>query len=185
MTDPRIEAAVDAVIKARGWRDGCWGDGAIGGFDYSTVGKHRYVIRDHEAEAREGKTVILFETDDHAEYEREYRRACIRREVSAAITAADAAAWRHVKNTPPANEWVQVIAQHSGEDHYAIAQWCYDRSCWRNQDIDMMYSPVYFDHWRPLSVPPNTAAQHSPKAIAVPEASISVPDDRGRNEGSM
>lgn len=90
MTDPRIEAAVDAVIKARGWRDCHWGDGAIGGFDYSTDNKKRHVIRDHEAEAREGKTVILFETDDYEEYEREYRRACIRREISAALAAADA-----------------------------------------------------------------------------------------------
>lgn len=92
MTDPRIEAAVDAVIKARGWRDCHWGDGAIGGFDYSTDNKKRHVIRDHEAEAREGKTVILFETDDYEEYEREYRRACIRREISAALAAADEAA---------------------------------------------------------------------------------------------
>lgn len=91
MTDPRIEAAVDAVIKARGWRDCHWGDGAKGGFDYSTDNKKRHVIRDHEAEAREGKTVILFETDDYEEYEREYRRACIRREISAALAAADAA----------------------------------------------------------------------------------------------
>ncbi|MCI1437102.1 MAG: hypothetical protein LKI03_05980 [Acetobacter indonesiensis] len=91
MTDPRIEAAVDAVIKSRAWRDGIWGDGAIGGFDYSTKEKKRHVIRDHEAEARVGETVILFETDDYEEYEREYRRTCIRREVSAALAAADAA----------------------------------------------------------------------------------------------
>lgn len=92
MTDPRIEAAIDAVIKAREWRCGIWGDGGIGGFDYSTIEKKRHVIRDHEAEARDRKTVILFETDNYEEYEREYRRACIRREITAALAAADAAA---------------------------------------------------------------------------------------------
>ncbi|MFT8439879.1 hypothetical protein [Acetobacter fabarum] len=100
MTDPRIEAAVDAVIKARCWRDSRWGDGAIGGFDYSTDNKKRHVIRDHEAEAREGKTVILFETDDYEEYEREYRRACIRREISAALAAANEAAPVHAVPMP-------------------------------------------------------------------------------------
>lgn len=55
MTDPRIEAAVDAVFKARSWRDRRWGDSAIGDFDYSTAEKKRHVIRDHEAEEREGK----------------------------------------------------------------------------------------------------------------------------------
>lgn len=87
--DPRVEAAIDAVIKARGWRDCIWGDGAIGGFDYSTPEKKRHVIRDHKAEAREGKMVIIFETEDYEEYERQYRRLCIRREVVAALEAAD------------------------------------------------------------------------------------------------
>lgn len=92
-----------------------------------------------------------------------------RAEARAALAAADAAAWRHVKNTPPENELVQIMAHHDGDDHYAIAEWCCDRNCWRNRDIDMMYSPVYFDRWCHIPVPPNTAAQHSPKAIAVPE----------------
>ena len=75
-SDPRIEAAIDAVIKSRAWRDGRWNDSAIGGFDYSTPERKRYVIRDHEAEEEEGKTVIIFETENYEDYKREYNRAC-------------------------------------------------------------------------------------------------------------
>lgn len=148
-TDPRVEAAIDAVIKARGWRDSCWGDGAIGGFDYSNEEKKRHVIRDHEAEAREGKMVILFETEDYEEYQREYRRTCIRREVSAALKAADEAAWRPiegVKYCPLA----AMIEQGSDEGPYIgscrDAVWC--------DGLDMV-EPT---HYMPLPTPPETTS---------------------------
>ena len=94
MTHPRRHAPFYVVLNLRGWRDSRWGDGAIGGFDYSAEEKKRHVIRDHEAEAREGKTVILFEPDDYEEYEREYRRSCIRPAILAVLKAVDASAWR-------------------------------------------------------------------------------------------
>lgn len=169
MTDPRIEAAVDAVIKARGWRDSCWGDGAIGGFDYSTDEKKRYVIRDHEAEAREEKTVILFETDDYAEYEREYRRACIRREVSAILTAAGAAAWRHTTTPPDAGILVHIASSAETEAKQAIALWDYDIGCWHDPELGMRYAPAYFPHWQPLPTSPNATPQAAPDTITIPE----------------
>jgi len=90
MTDPRVEVAVDAILKARRWRDMSWGDGAIGGFSYGTEDKPRYVIRDDEAEQEAGKTVVLFSTENRDEYDRELARAYVRREVVAALRAIDA-----------------------------------------------------------------------------------------------
>lgn len=152
MSDPRIEAAVDAVIKARGWRDCHWGDGAIGGFDYSTDNKKRHVIRDHEAEACEGKTVILFETDDYEEYEREYRRACIRREISAAIAAADKAAWRPIVTAPRDGTLILVAVKHIGCD--VVSWW---GAGWREttNGLALRDDPT---HWQPLPAPPKTEA---------------------------
>ncbi|WP_415466957.1 hypothetical protein [Acetobacter persici] len=177
MTDPRIEAAVDAVIKARGWRDGVWGDGAIGGFDYSTKEKKRHVIRDHETEAREGKTVILFETDNYEEYEREYRRACIRREILFALAAADAAAWRPMSDAPPAGTTVDLWVLncdgrgHRHTDAYfgPIPHTCgeygqYCDSCPPAGDfwIDGIFGERIFGEimgWRPLPAPPASIAE--------------------------
>lgn len=169
MTDPRVEAAIDAVIKARGWRDSCWGDGAIGGFDYSTEEKKRHVIRDHEAEAREGKTVILFETGDYEEYEREYRRACIRREILAALAAADVAAWRPTSTPPDAGILVHIASSAETGSEQAIALWDYDIGCWRNPDMGMRYAPAYFLQWQHLLNPPNATPQAASNTISIPE----------------
>ncbi|MFT9360112.1 hypothetical protein [Acetobacter okinawensis] len=169
MTDPRVEAAIDAVIKARGWRDSRWGDGAIGGFDYSTEEKKRHVIRDHEAEAREGKTVILFETDDYEEYEREYRRACIRREISVTLAAANAAAWSPARTPPDAGILVLIASSAETGSEQAIALWDYDIGCWRNPETGMRYAPAYFSHWQPLPTPPNATPQATHNTITIPE----------------
>jgi hypothetical protein len=154
--DKRVEAAIDAVIKARGWRDSCWGDGAIGGYNYSTPETKRYVIRDHEAEARAKATVILFETDSHQEYEREFKRACIRRELSAALAAADAAAWRNINDNgrPSPGEWVLIMSRHFGEITTAVAMWDSQRDCWSSPELEMRYSHVFFYLWRCLPAPP-------------------------------
>lgn len=155
MTDPRIEAAVDAVIKARGWRDRCWGDGAIGGYDYSTPEKKRYVIRDHAAEARGKATVILFETDDCQEYEREFTRACIRRELSAALAAADAAAWRPIETAPM--DGTEIIAFGTQKADAVSTIEPYLGVVWRAyglwQDGTIACRPS-LTHWHPLPAPP-------------------------------
>ena len=151
MTDPRIEAAVDAVIKARCWRDSRWGDGAIGGFDYSTDNKKRHVIRDHEAEAREGKTVILFEVDDYEEYEREYRRACIRREISAALAAADAAAWMPMDSAPRDGSRILIVKKTG----FVCTARCRDGD-WEGDDGYRVHDIKFMAGWRPLPKPPET-----------------------------
>ncbi|MCP1239882.1 hypothetical protein NKW44_09260 [Acetobacter lovaniensis] len=187
MTDPRVEAAIDAVIKARGWRDSRWGDGAIGGFDYSTEEKKRHVIRDHEAEAREGKTVILFETGDYEEYEREYRRACIRREILAALAAADAAAWRPIASAPKDGSYVDLwVINSDGEgqritDAYfgPIPHTCgeYGQFCDSCPEEGNFWVDGIFGHeingeitqWQPLPNPPNATPQRTPDTITIPE----------------
>lgn len=78
----------------------------------------------------------------------------IRNAMTASLAAADAAAWRHVKNTPPENELVQIMAHHDGDDHYAIAQWDYAAGYWHNPELGIGYSPFCFTHWMPLPAPP-------------------------------
>ncbi|OAJ67731.1 DUF551 domain-containing protein [Gluconobacter cerinus] len=164
VTDPRVEAAIDAVIKARGWRDSCWGDGAIVGFDYSNEEKQRHVIRDHEAEEREGRTVILFETKDYEEYQREFHRACIRREVSAALKAADAAAWQPIESAPKDGTVINVLLRHDISDSDREF-YCYPQSrvsfgwAWENgkfRPCTGLSLPVFIEptHWMPLPHPP-------------------------------
>ncbi|GBQ64900.1 hypothetical protein AA103196_1001 [Ameyamaea chiangmaiensis NBRC 103196] len=173
MTDPRIEAAIDAVLQARRWRDRTWGDGAIGGFNYSTDEKKRYVIRDHEAEEREGKTVVLHETDDRKVHEREFERACLRREIVAVLQAADVAAWRPIESAP--RDGTNILAswqRNDGKTFVVRVYWDAEFSGETNEETGLYeWKGAWTDdsvaswgmeerhsyectHWMPLPAPP-------------------------------
>lgn len=75
--------------------------------------------------------------------------------IMAAIEVADAADWRPVRINPQSTKWVLIVSQQGGKVHHAIAKWDYAMHCWRNPDLELMYSPIYFTHWRPLPAPPH------------------------------
>mgnify|MGYP003365299633 CR=1 FL=1 len=114
------------------------------------------------AHEREGESVQWHEIT-------EALRGVARRYALRALEAADAAAWRNVSTKPQATKWVQIVSQQGGEVNYAVAQWDYAMHCWRNPELELMYSPAYFTYWRPLSAPPNTEASPAPKTITIPE----------------
>jgi len=100
----KIEAAIDAVLKARSWRHRAWREPAIGMFqcDGEDGEPVRHVVRDHEAEQEQDKVVILFSSSDLDASEREYERAIVRRELRAALAAMSATTESRHEDDPDA-----------------------------------------------------------------------------------
>ncbi|WP_367159946.1 hypothetical protein ABUE34_12945 [Kozakia baliensis] len=86
----RLERGVDAMIAAQNWRDPRWKDSAIGMFQYERNGKPIHIIRDHETEFKEERTVVIFETVDRELCEATMSRIIMRRLLLAALAAMDA-----------------------------------------------------------------------------------------------